>query len=216
MPQGERENLAFGVKPVDIAATTLVWSDHAHYAHLDHYINLRRPSTHKQFFEAQKQNASTGAVVRIEELSDVSGSIYSGHPDYVKDEATGDYSYNLYDTALAVLPSTVSDGKMYTMAKKYDSASASYKSTKTTGEFYIGGTYKGNLSLYEAVNAGKATFGKDPIALTVYKFDGKTNINALLLATGGVDAKYTSRKYDIFISDSMDDIFEDYNKIFSL
>jgi len=85
----EREKLAFAVNPKEIAATTLVWSDHAHYAHLDHYINERRPSIHKQFFEAQRCNASTGAAVRIEELSEVSGSIFVPNFDlFAKDEQT--------------------------------------------------------------------------------------------------------------------------------
>ncbi|MBQ4631704.1 MAG: hypothetical protein IJB70_12065 [Clostridia bacterium] len=72
----ERGELAYGVKPVDIIAPTIVWSDHAHYALLDEYIDSRRPSTHKQYFEAQRKNASTGAAVRIEELSGVNGSIF--------------------------------------------------------------------------------------------------------------------------------------------
>ena len=104
---------------------------------------------------------------------------------------------------------------MYADAKKYDASTGQYKATSTTSEFYINNYCYGNVSLKEAVNAGKATFGTDPIAVVVYRFDGKTDINSILLATGGVSAPMTSRKYDIFVSDSMEDIYEDYNKVLS-
>lgn len=72
----EREKLAFGQTPTDIKAPSVVWSDAAHYALLDEYILKRRPSAHKQLFEAQRRNASTGAAVRIEELSSAAGAIF--------------------------------------------------------------------------------------------------------------------------------------------
>ena len=72
----ERSELAYGAKPADIAVPSLIWSDAGHYALLDEYIQNRRPSVHKQLFEAQKCNASTGAAVRIEELNSVHGAIF--------------------------------------------------------------------------------------------------------------------------------------------
>ncbi|MBR5507915.1 MAG: hypothetical protein IKV88_07720 [Clostridia bacterium] len=82
----EREELAFGLKPEKIIASTVVWSDNAHYALLDEYINTRRPSTHKQYFEAQRCNASTGAAVRVEELHSVLGSIFVPNFDLFSDD----------------------------------------------------------------------------------------------------------------------------------
>ncbi len=91
----EREELAFGSKPAYIAAATVVWSDHAHYALLNEYINTRRPSAHKQYFEAQRCNASTGAAVRIEELDSVKSTIFVPNFDlFSSDEQQKVLNYN--------------------------------------------------------------------------------------------------------------------------
>ena len=91
----ERADLAYGAKPTDISAPALIWSDAGHYAHLDHFIKDRRPSVHKQFFEAQKRNASTGEAVRIEELSSVHGAIFVPNFDLIApDEKEAVLTYN--------------------------------------------------------------------------------------------------------------------------
>ncbi len=143
----------------------------------------------------------------------VPGSVSGGNVAYIKDEATGDYNYNLYETPLSVMNGLI-NGKAFSRANKYNESTSTWKSTNISSEVYFA-TYQGNLALKEAVNAGKATYGTDPISVLVYEMDGKTNINSILLATGGIESKYTTRKYDIFLSDSMEDIFEEYNKLIS-
>lgn len=72
----ERADLAYGAKPVEIAAPAVVWSDAGNYALLEKFIETRRPSIHKQLFEAQRCNASLGYAVRTEELDSVHGAIF--------------------------------------------------------------------------------------------------------------------------------------------
>ena len=91
----ERADLAYGAIPVDILVPTVVWSDNAHYALLDEYIKTRRPSLHKQLYEAQKRDGSTGAIARIEELDSVNGAIFVPNIDlYTADEQKAVFAYN--------------------------------------------------------------------------------------------------------------------------
>ena len=72
----ERAKLAFGALPQKVLTSTVIWSDHAHYALLDDYIKTRRPSLHKQMYELKNRKASLGAVARAESIDNIEGAIF--------------------------------------------------------------------------------------------------------------------------------------------
>lgn len=71
-----RNAIAHSDDPVAITAPTVIWSDKAHYATLDDYIATRRPSVHEMVCRLQQNNASTGAVARIEDITALNGPLF--------------------------------------------------------------------------------------------------------------------------------------------
>ncbi len=143
----------------------------------------------------------------------IPGRLLAGSVKYVKD-AEGNYNYNIYDTSLTEMNARIQNGAMFTAAKKAGASNLS--AINSAEELYVGTDYNGSADYKSGVSEGKITYGKDPIALIVYEFDGKVDIDSFLIANGGANSVgMSSRKYDIFVSNSMENLFEGYNKIFS-
>ena len=81
-----RNAIAWSEIPAAVAAPAVVWSDKAHYAALDNYIATRRPSVHELVCRLQQNNASTGAVVRIEDIGAMEGPLFVPNFDLLPQE----------------------------------------------------------------------------------------------------------------------------------
>jgi hypothetical protein len=64
----------------------VIWSDKAHYATLDAYIATRRPSVHEMVCRLQQNNASVGAVARIEDIEKLEGALFVPNFDLLPEE----------------------------------------------------------------------------------------------------------------------------------
>jgi len=82
----EREKLAFEKLPTKILAPTVIWSDAAHYAMLDDYIETRRPSLHKQVSDLKSENTPIGSFARIDNLHMVDGNIFVPNFDLLAED----------------------------------------------------------------------------------------------------------------------------------
>jgi len=72
----ERWEVAFGEIPEKVLTPTLIWSDHALARFLPDYVETKRWSSHKTFYELAKAGGQIGVIARIEDLSVVSGPIF--------------------------------------------------------------------------------------------------------------------------------------------
>lgn len=81
-----RNAIAHSGDPAAITAPTVIWSDKAHYAALDAYITTRRPSVHELVCRLQQNNASVGAVARIEDIETLEGPLFVPNFDLLPEE----------------------------------------------------------------------------------------------------------------------------------
>ncbi len=83
---GERNKIAWDLKPKKICAPTIIWSDKAHYALLDEYIKTRRPSAHKLTYTMQDKAVPFGAIARIEDVDTLNGALFVPNFDLLPED----------------------------------------------------------------------------------------------------------------------------------
>lgn len=149
----------------------------------------------------------------LEEYSQPAGKLFLGTAIYKKDSADN-YSCDMYNLKYKAGLSLLSDGEMDSAAMKLNGET--YKSTAISTGTYLGGDYKGtdNATLKEAITAGGLRREDTVYGAILFKADALTTFSSLFLSLGS-SANYTTRDYDIYVSTSKEDIFEDYNRVFT-
>lgn len=82
----DRFDVAFGEIPEKVLLPTVVWSDNAFYNTLPDFIQTRRWTLHKFMVELAKSGTQTGAMVRMEHLSEKCGDIFVPNFDLLSEE----------------------------------------------------------------------------------------------------------------------------------
>ena len=82
----ERFDIGFGEIPEKVLLPTVVWSDKAHYNLLPEFIQTRRWPLHTFMVELAKSGTHTGAMVRIEDLSDKCGDLFVPNFDLLPED----------------------------------------------------------------------------------------------------------------------------------
>ena len=82
----DRFDVAFGEVPKKVLLPTVVWSDAAFYNTLPDFIQTRRWTLHKFMVELAKSGTQTGAMVRIEHLSEQCGDLFVPNFDLLSEE----------------------------------------------------------------------------------------------------------------------------------
>ena len=82
----ERFEIGFGEIPQRVLLPTVVWSDNAFYNTLPEFIQTRRWTLHKFMVELGKTGTQTGAMVRIEHLTEQCGDLFVPNFDLLSEE----------------------------------------------------------------------------------------------------------------------------------